>query len=78
MLSILYESEANHFDGIATGNESWFQYLYSSSKMFARVNLLRARGQLNLEQWFKDRVKIAEAPSFQNATPAAFAGQKPA
>jgi hypothetical protein len=36
MLRILQESEANHFDGIATGDESWFQYLDSSSEMFAR------------------------------------------
>jgi hypothetical protein len=36
MLMILQESETNHFDGIATGEESWFQHATASSKMFAR------------------------------------------
>jgi hypothetical protein len=35
-LPILQESEANHFDGIATNDESWFRYLCPCSKMFAR------------------------------------------
>jgi hypothetical protein len=36
MLRILHEPEENHFKGIATGDESWFQYSYPSSKIFAR------------------------------------------
>jgi hypothetical protein len=36
MLRILHESKANHSHGTATDEESWFQYLYSSSEMFAR------------------------------------------
>jgi hypothetical protein len=35
MLRILQESETNDFDGIATGDESWFQHT-ASSKRFAR------------------------------------------
>jgi hypothetical protein len=30
MLGKLHESEKNHFEGIATGDESWFQYSDSS------------------------------------------------
>jgi hypothetical protein len=30
------EWEENHFEGITTGNGSWFQYSYPSSKMFAQ------------------------------------------
>jgi hypothetical protein len=33
MLRILQESEENHFEGIATRDESWFQYSYPSSKV---------------------------------------------
>jgi hypothetical protein len=36
MLRILQESEANDFNGIATGGESWFQHTTASSKMFVR------------------------------------------
>jgi hypothetical protein len=36
MLQILQESETNDFDGIATGDESWFQHTMASLKMFAR------------------------------------------
>jgi hypothetical protein len=36
MLPIPQESEANQFKGIQTGDESWFQYSFPSSKMFAR------------------------------------------
>jgi hypothetical protein len=35
-LRILQESETNDFDGIATGDESWFQHTTASSKMFTR------------------------------------------
>jgi hypothetical protein len=35
MFRILQESEPNHFHGIATGDESSFQYLHSSSEMLA-------------------------------------------
>jgi histone-lysine N-methyltransferase SETMAR len=35
MLRILEESETIDFNGIATGNESWFQHTTASSKMFA-------------------------------------------
>jgi hypothetical protein len=33
----LQESETNDFDGIAIGDESWFQHTTASSKMFARL-----------------------------------------
>jgi hypothetical protein len=36
MLRILQESKTNDFDGIATGDESWFQLTTASSKMFTR------------------------------------------
>jgi hypothetical protein len=36
MFRILQESETNEFDGIATGTESWFQYIRAPSKMFTR------------------------------------------
>jgi hypothetical protein len=36
MLRILHESEVNDFDGIATGDESWFQHITASSKIFTR------------------------------------------
>jgi hypothetical protein len=36
MLRILPESEMNDFDGITTGNKSWFQHTTASSKLFAR------------------------------------------
>jgi hypothetical protein len=36
MLRILQESETNDFDGIATGDESWFQHTTAFSKMLAR------------------------------------------
>jgi hypothetical protein len=32
----LQESETNDFDGIATGDESWFQHITASSKMLVR------------------------------------------
>jgi transposase len=35
ILRILQESEANDFDAVTTGDESWFQYIYPSSEMFA-------------------------------------------
>jgi hypothetical protein len=36
MLRILQGLEASQFEGIATGDESWFRYSYPSSRMFAR------------------------------------------
>lgn len=36
MLRILQAAETNDFEGITTGDESWFRYSYSSAKMFAR------------------------------------------
>jgi hypothetical protein len=36
MLKILQKSETNDFNGMATGDESWFQHTMASSKMFAR------------------------------------------
>jgi hypothetical protein len=36
MMRILQESEANHFHGIATGDEFWFQSLSSFWEIFAR------------------------------------------
>jgi hypothetical protein len=35
MLRILQKLETNDFDGLATGEESWFQHTTASSKMFA-------------------------------------------
>jgi hypothetical protein len=35
-LKVLHESETNDFDGIAAGEESWFQNTTESSKMFTR------------------------------------------
>jgi hypothetical protein len=37
MLRISQESATNDFNGIATGDESWFQYNTASSKMLARL-----------------------------------------
>jgi hypothetical protein len=36
MSRILDESDTNDFDGIAIGDEPWFQHTTASSKMFAR------------------------------------------
>jgi histone-lysine N-methyltransferase SETMAR len=36
LLQILNDLEVDSFDGMATGGESWFQYLYESSAMFAK------------------------------------------
>jgi hypothetical protein len=36
ILKILQQSDTNDFDGIATGDESWFQHAMASSKIFAR------------------------------------------
>jgi hypothetical protein len=36
MLRILQESKVNDFNGVTTGDESWFQYISPSSEMFAR------------------------------------------
>jgi hypothetical protein len=36
ILLIRHESEENRFEGIATGDDSWFQYSYPSSKTFAQ------------------------------------------
>jgi hypothetical protein len=35
MSRILQESETNDFNGIETGDESWFQHTMASSKMLA-------------------------------------------
>jgi hypothetical protein len=35
MLRTLSESDTNDFDGVTTGDESWFQYIYPSSEIFA-------------------------------------------
>jgi hypothetical protein len=47
MLRILQESETNDFDGIATGDESWFQRTRASSKTIAclAVNVIPRTGQ---------------------------------
>jgi hypothetical protein len=42
-----------------------------------RVNFLGADGRFNLQQWFKGRVEIGDAPTFQNAMPTVFAGHEP-
>jgi hypothetical protein len=36
LLQVLSDLEADYFDGIATGDDSWFQYLYESSDIFAK------------------------------------------
>jgi histone-lysine N-methyltransferase SETMAR len=36
LVQILNDLEADSFDGITTGEESWFQYLYESSAMFVK------------------------------------------
>jgi hypothetical protein len=36
LVRILNDLEADSFDGITTGDESWFQYLYESSAMFVK------------------------------------------
>jgi hypothetical protein len=37
ILRVLQNAESNNFEGIATGNESWFRHYYPSSTMFARA-----------------------------------------
>jgi hypothetical protein len=37
ILRVLQDAELNGFEGIATGDESWFGYCYPSSTMFARA-----------------------------------------
>jgi hypothetical protein len=36
LLQILNDLEADSFDGITTGDKSWFHYLYESSAMFGK------------------------------------------
>jgi hypothetical protein len=36
LLQILNDLEADSFDGITTGDQSWFHYLYESSVMFSK------------------------------------------
>jgi hypothetical protein len=53
MLRILHESEENPLEGIAIGDESWFQYSYLSSKPFARwlTNVIpRTRKAIGMNQ----------------------------
>jgi hypothetical protein len=38
ILRVLQDAESNDFEGIATGDESWFSYCYPSSTMFARAS----------------------------------------
>jgi hypothetical protein len=35
ILRVLQDAKSNDFEGIATGDESWFRYCYPSSTMFA-------------------------------------------
>jgi hypothetical protein len=44
-LSILQKSETNDFDGIATGDESWFEYTTESSKMLTIWQQMPFRGR---------------------------------
>jgi hypothetical protein len=37
ILRVLQDAESNDFEGIATGDESWFRYCYPSSTIFARA-----------------------------------------
>jgi hypothetical protein len=37
ILRVLQDAESNDFEGIATDDESWFWYCYTSSIMFARA-----------------------------------------
>jgi hypothetical protein len=53
MLRIFQESETNDFDGIATGDEYWFEHTTSSSKMFASSAadvILRTRQAVGVKQ----------------------------
>jgi hypothetical protein len=45
-LRILQDSKVNYFDGTTTGDESWFQYLYSSSEICFPVRA---------QKWFRGR-----------------------
>jgi hypothetical protein len=36
-MRVLQDVESNDFEGIATGDESWFRYCYPPSTMFARA-----------------------------------------
>jgi hypothetical protein len=37
ILPVLQDAELSDFEGIATGDESWFRYCYLSSTIFARA-----------------------------------------
>jgi hypothetical protein len=37
ILRVLRDEESNDFEGIATGDESWFRQCYPSSTVFARA-----------------------------------------
>jgi hypothetical protein len=50
LLQILNDLEAGSFDGIATGDESWFQYLYESS------DVLRSRQVMSPQERDKKSV----------------------
>jgi hypothetical protein len=38
IVRILQDAESNDFEGIATGDESWFRHSYPSSTMYARAS----------------------------------------
>jgi hypothetical protein len=53
MLRLVHESEKNHFKGIATGDEYWFEYYDPSSKMFPRSptdGIPRTRHEIGTKQ----------------------------
>jgi acyl-CoA hydrolase len=53
LLQILKDLEADSFDGIATGDKSWFLYLYESSAMFAKSPgdvIPRTRKEINMKK----------------------------
>jgi histone-lysine N-methyltransferase SETMAR len=53
LVQILNDLEADPFDGITAGDESWFQYLYESLTMFVRPPrdvILRTRKQIGVKQ----------------------------
>jgi hypothetical protein len=53
LLQILNDLKADAFDGITTGDNSWFHYLYESSAMFAKspVGVIpRMRKEMNVKE----------------------------
>jgi hypothetical protein len=60
VLRIPDELEDNHFEGIATGNEFWFQYFYLSSTTFARLPTFD-EGQSVFHNWMGRLAGVIES-----------------